>query len=136
MALRKLQIVFGACGATLIVSALWAQQATGQATPSPRDTAIVDYTGYWVSVITEDWRFRMLTAPKGDTAGVPLNAEGTKAANGWDPAKDISSGEQCRAFGAGGVMRMPIRLHVTWQDEKTLKMEIDNGQQVHGLERL
>ena len=102
MALRKLQIVFGACGATLIVSALWAQQATGQATPSPRDTAIVDYTGYWVSVITEDWRFRMLTAPKGDTAGVPLNAEGTKAANGWDPAKDISSGEQCRAFGAGG----------------------------------
>jgi hypothetical protein len=68
--------------------------------------------------------------PKGDIAGVPLNAEGTKAANEWDPAKDISSGVQCRAFGAGGVMRMPIRLHVTWQDEKTLKMEIDNGQQV------
>lgn len=57
-------------------------------------------------------------------------AEGTKAANAWDPAKDLSSGEQCRAFGAGGVMRMPIRLHVTWQDEKTLKMEIDYGQQV------
>ncbi len=67
MALRKLQIVFGACGATLIVSALWAQQATGQATPSPRDMATVNYTGYWVSVITEDWRFRMLTAPKGNT---------------------------------------------------------------------
>lgn len=128
MALRKLQMVFAAA---VVVSALSAQQqGAGQTALSPRDIAPVDFTGYWVSVITEDWRFRMLTAPKGDSAGVPLNPEGTKAANEWDPAKDISSGEQCRAFGAGGVMRMPIRLHVTWQDEKTLKMEIDNGQQV------
>lgn len=128
MALRKLQMVFAAA---VVVSALSAQQqGAGQAALSPRDIAPVDFTGYWVSVITEDWRFRMLTAPKGDAAGVPLNPEGTKAANEWNPAKDISSGEQCRAFGAGGVMRIPIRLHVTWQDEKTLKMEIDNGQQV------
>ena len=125
MALSKLQMVFAASAVAVVVSPLWAQQP-----PSPRDIAPVDFTGYWVSVITEDWRFRMLTAPKGDAAGVPLNAEGTKAANAWDPAKDIASGEQCRAFGAGGVMRMPIRLHVTWQDEKTLKMETDNGQQV------
>src|SRR5690348_14526352 len=125
MALRKLHIVFAAGAVAVAVSPLWAQQP-----PSPRDIAPVDFTGYWVSVITEDWRFRMLTAPKGDAAGVPLNAEGTKAANAWDPAKDIASAEQCRAFGAGGVMRMPIRLHVTWQDDKTLKMETDNGQQV------
>ena len=131
MVLRKLQIVFAAGAVAVVVSALWAQElGAGQAVPSPRDIEPVDFTGYWVSVITEDWRLRMLTAPKGDAAGVPLNADGTKAANEWDPAKDISSGEQCRAFGAGGVMRMPIRLHVTWQDEKTLKMEIDNGQQV------
>ena len=131
MALRKLQMVLAVGVLAFVGSALWAQpQRAGQAAPSPRDVAPVDFTGYWVSVITEDWRFRMLTAPKGDAAGVPLNAEGTKAANEWDPAKDISSGEQCRAFGAGGVMRMPIRLHVTWQDEKTLKMETDNGQQV------
>ena len=131
MALRKFQIVFAAGAVAVFVATLSAQQPrAGQAAPSPRDIAPVDFTGYWVSVITEDWRFRMLTAPKGDAAGVPLNAEGTKAANAWDPAKDISSGEQCRAFGAGGVMRMPIRLHVTWQDEKTLKMETDNGQQV------
>lgn len=90
----------------------------------------MDLTGYWVSVITEDWRFRMVTPPKGDYPGVPLNPEGRKLADQWDPAKDISAGEQCRAFGAPGVMRMPVRLHVTWQDETTLKMEADNGNQV------
>ena len=48
----------------------------------------------------------------------------------WDPTKDVASGEQCRVFGAAGIMRMPVRLHVTWPDETTLKMEIDNGNQV------
>jgi len=100
------------------------------APPTPRADAPVDLTGYWVSVITEDWRFRMLTAPRGDFASVPLNPAGIKASNEWDQAKDIAAGEQCRAFGAGGIMRMPIRLHITWQDDKTLKMEIDNGNQV------
>jgi hypothetical protein len=92
--------------------------------------APVDLTGYWVAAITEDWRFRMVTPPKGDYASVPLNAEGTKAAGTWDPAKDVAAGEQCRAFGAAGIMRLPVRLHVTWQDAKTLKVEIDNGKQV------
>src|SRR5665213_3022107 len=97
---------------------------------SPHASAPVDLTGYWVSVITEDWRFRMVTPPKGDYPGVPLNPEGRKLADQWDPATDISAGEQCRAFGAPGVMRLPVRLHVTWQDEGTLKMEADNGNQV------
>ena len=92
--------------------------------------APADFTGYWAAVITEDWRFRMVTPPKGDAAGIPLNDAGQKAANAWDPQKDIAAGEQCRAFGAGGVMRMPIRLRVSWQDDTTLKFETDNGQQV------
>ena len=79
--------------------------------------APTDFTGYWVAVITEDWRFRMVTPPKGDFASVPLNDAGQKLANAWDPAKDIAAGEQCRAFGAAGLMRMPIRLHVSWQDD-------------------
>jgi hypothetical protein len=90
----------------------------------------VDLTGYWVAAITEDWRFRMVTPPKGDFPGIPLTPDAVKAANNWDPAKDIDAGEQCRAFGAGGVMRLPVRLHITWQDDNTLKMEIDNGNQV------
>jgi hypothetical protein len=105
-----------------------AQQAAPPATP--RSLAPADFTGYWTAVITEDWRFRMVTPPRGDAVGVPLNDTGQKAANAWDPQKDIAAGEQCKAFGAGGVMRMPIRLRVSWQDETTLKFETDNGQQV------
>jgi hypothetical protein len=116
------------------VSAIAVAQGRGGAAPPPpqssKDASPVDLTGYWASAITEDWRFRMVTPPKGDFASVPLNADGTKAANAWDPAKDIAGGEQCRAFGAAGVMRLPVRLHITWQDERTLKVEIDNGNQV------
>ncbi len=97
--------------------------------PAARAAAPVDLTGYWVSAITEDWRFRMVTPPKGDYAGVPLNPAGTKAADQWDRDKDIAAGEQCKPFGAAGIMRMPVRLHITWQDDTTLKIEIDNGQQ-------
>jgi len=105
-------------------------QQAAQPASTARARAPVDFTGVWAAVITEDWRFRMVTPPKGDAAGVPLNDAGQKAAEAWDPQKDIASGEQCRAFGAGGVMRMPIRLRVSWQDEATLKFETDNGQQV------
>jgi hypothetical protein len=105
-------------------------QQPPQSTSTPRSLAPADFTGYWTAVITEDWRFRMVTPPKGDAAGVPLNDAGQKAADAWDPQKDIAAGEQCKAFGAGGVMRMPIRLRVSWQDETTLKFETDNGQQL------
>ena len=120
-------------GAAALGVKLGAQAPQGQAPQpprTPRAAAPSDLTGYWVAVITEDWRFRMVTPPKGDAASVPLNAEGTKVTNAWDQAKDIADGEQCRAFGAAGIMRMPVRLHVTWQDDTTLKVEIDNGNQV------
>jgi hypothetical protein len=93
----------------------------------------VDLTGYWVSVVSEDWRYRMLTPPKGDVGGIPLNAEGRNIANAWDPAKDAAAGEACRAYGAAGLMRIPGRLHITWQDERTLKVETDAGTQARLL---
>jgi hypothetical protein len=105
------------------------QPAAGAASKTPRGVAPIDFTGYWVSVITEDWRYRMVTPPKGDTASLPLNQAGVAAAKQWDPARDIAAGEQCRAFGAAGIMRLPVRLHVTWQDDTTLKVDVDNGQQ-------
>jgi hypothetical protein len=108
-----------------------AQEQPPAAAPpkTPRAAAPVDLAGYWVSVITEDWRFRMVTPPKGDTASLPLNEAGTAAAKQWDPAKDVAAGEPCRAFGAAGIMRLPVRLRVTWQDDTTLRVDIDNGQQ-------
>ena len=104
-------------------------QARGQAPATARAAAPVDFTGYWVSVVTEDWRWRMVTPARGDFASIPLNAEGRKIGNAWDPAKDEAAGEQCRAYGAGGIMRLPGRLHITWQDDTTLKVEADTGTQ-------
>lgn len=100
-----------------------------QAPATPRAGARIDITGYWVSLITEDWRYRQFTPPKGDYESVPLNAAGKKVAGGWDPAKDEADGQQCKAYGAAGLMRMPTRLHITWQDDRTLKLETDAGTQ-------
>jgi hypothetical protein len=118
--------------ACAIAAGLRAGPVMGQ-TPTPRSTAPVDLTGYWVSAITEDWRYRMVTAPKGDYAGVPLTAEGRKVADAWDLGRDVEAGEQCRPFGAAGIMRLPIRLHISWNDDATLKIEIDNGTQTRWL---
>src|ERR1700686_3281178 len=100
---------------------------------SPREAALVDLTGYWVALVTEDWRFRMVTPPKGDYASVPLNPEGRRVADTWDPAKDEASGNQCKSYGAAAIMRVPGRLHVTWGDDRTLKIETDAGTQTRLL---
>ena len=128
----KTALTMAVLAAVLTLTDGWTLSAQQPAQPAttPRAMSPADFTGYWAAVITEDWRFRMVTPPKGDAPGVPLNDAGQKAANAWDPQKDITAGEQCKAFGAGGVMRMPIRLRVTWQDDTTLKFETDNGQQV------
>jgi hypothetical protein len=97
--------------------------------PTARATAPVDLTGQWVSVVTEDWRWRMVTPPKGDFASVPLNAEGRKVAEGWDLAADNAAGSQCRAFGAPAILRLPTRVRISWQDDATLKLETDAGSQ-------
>jgi hypothetical protein len=111
--------------------------ATAQA-QTAKASAVFDMTGYWVSNVTEDWRFRMMTPLKGDfdssrgggfAGGIPLNPEGRKVANTWDPAKDEAAGEQCKSYGAANIMRVPERLHITWQDDQTLKIETDTGSQ-------
>src|SRR5687767_7262235 len=76
------------------------------APPAAKASAPIDLTGYWASVVTEDWRWRMLTPPKGDVAGVPLNPEGRRLAGLWDPAADEAAGNQCKAYGAGGIIRI------------------------------
>jgi hypothetical protein len=107
----------------------------GQAGPpqTARQAAPIDLTGTWVSVVTEDWRWRMVTPPKGDVASVPVNPEGRKAAQAWDLAADNAAGNQCRAFGVGGIMRQPGRLRISWQDDQTLKLEFDAGTQTRVL---
>jgi hypothetical protein len=121
----------------LAAAASAAAQQRGSATPqgpplSAWAAAHFDLTGYWVPIITEDWRTRMTTAPRGDYAGVPLTAEGRQLADAWDPAADTGD-LACRAYGVGGLMRMPLRLHITWGDDQTLRLESDAGRQVRLL---
>jgi hypothetical protein len=116
---------------------LWsvgAQQppAAGAPRPTARARAPVDLTGYWVSVVTEDWRWRMLVPPKGDYTSVPLNPTGRQAADQWDPAK--ASADGCKAYGAAAIMRVPARLHITWETDDVLRIEIDAGRQVRRLQ--
>src|SRR5258705_7766731 len=101
--------------------------------PSAKAAAPFDPTGYWVAIISEDWRWRMVTPAKGDVVSIPLSVEGLRVAEAWDPAKDEAAGEQCRAYGAPGLMRGPTRLHITWQDDSALKIETDYGTQTRLL---
>src|SRR5262245_56232642 len=94
-----------------------------------RAAAPFDLTGYWVSVINEDWKFRMVTPRKGVFETLPLNGEGRKVGESWDPARDEGSGEQCKAYGAPNIMRLPGRLHITWENDNTLRIDTDTGTQ-------
>ena len=120
-------VAFGA--AQLVAQAQQPAAPAAQPPATPRGRAPIDLTGYWVSIVNEDWRWRMVTPPKGDVASVPLNPEGTKVANAWDPATDGS----CLAYGAPALMRMPTRLNITWQDDRTIKIDTDAGQQTRLL---
>ena len=104
-------------------------QGRGGPPPTAKAAAAFDLTGTWVAVVTEDWRWRMVTPPKNDVASVPLNGEGRNVAASWDLDQDIASGNQCRAFGAAGIMRQPLRVQISWQDDQTLKLDTDSGQQ-------
>src|ERR1700678_765301 len=117
----------------LLLFALAAQTFAQNAPPAPKTGAPVDLTGYWVSLVTEDWRFRMVTPAKGDYASVPISPAGRALADQWDPDKDTAAGLQCKSYGAAGLMRVPMRLHITWADENTLKLETDAGTQTRLL---
>jgi hypothetical protein len=100
---------------------------------APRAAAPIDLTGTWVSLVTDDWRWRMVTPPKGDILYLPVNAAGRKVAESWDPARDEAANQQCKAYGAPGLMIMPGRMRISWQDDTTLKLEFDTGQQTRLL---
>jgi hypothetical protein len=110
-----------------------AQRRGQPASQTPRAAAPIDLTGYWVSVITEDWRYRMVTPGKGDYGAVPISPAGRKVADAWDAAKDEASGEQCKAYGAASIMRRPGRVHVVWENDTTLRVDTDEGTQTRQL---
>jgi hypothetical protein len=100
---------------------------------TPRSAAQFDMTGNWVSIISEDWMFRMVIPPKGETGSVPVNDAAKKAAAEWDPAKDAPGAGKCRMYGAAGLIRVPGRLKVSWVDDRTLRLDFDAGSQTRLL---
>jgi len=81
----------------------------------------------------EDWRWRMVTPLRGDAASVPVNAAARAVIDTWDPAKDEAAGDQCKAYGAPGLLRVPGRLRIRWLDDETLEIQADAGQQTRTL---
>jgi len=110
-------------------TAVRAQQPGAGAASAARDRAPIDLTGYWVSYVTENWRYRMVTPAKGEYRRIPSSRAALPLINAWDPAADERAGNQCRSYGAGGIMNVPGRLHITWQDPDTLRLETDAGTQ-------
>src|SRR6516164_3729580 len=113
----------------LLAQAQGGRGGRGGAAATPRASAPIDLNGYWVSIVNEDWRFRMVTPAPGDYQGVPMTAESRKVADAWDPAKDEAAGEQCKSYGAPALLRVPEHLHITWQDGRTLRLDTDSGTQ-------
>lgn len=117
--------------ATLVMLPSIAAQprASGPEPVAAKASAPIDLTGYWAAFVTEDWRFRMITPRKGDYQAVPMTPAARKIADAWDPAADEAAGNQCKAYGAAAIMRVPARFHITWQDENTLRVDSDAGMQ-------
>ena len=132
--MKRAAVVAAALLGTIAAQQGATQPRAGTAQQTPRSAAPIDLTGYWVAVVTEDWRHRMATPRKGDFESLPLSAEGRRVANEWNLEADNAAGQQCKAFGVGGLMRQPGRLHITWADDDTLKVEFDAGTQTRLLE--
>ena len=128
---RRVALLFAALSLPISahLAAQGPQAAPGAASGTARAAAPYDMTGYWVSEVTEKWRFRMVVPDKGDYTQVPLNPEGRKVANAWDPARDQARGEACKSYGAAALLQVPGRLHISWQDDSTLRLDTDSGTQ-------
>jgi hypothetical protein len=131
---RLLRLLIAAAVVAGLAERLDAQRGANPQPPrTPRAAAPIDLTGYWVAIVTQDWRWRMVTPAKGDYQGVQMTPAARKVADAWDPARDEAAGEQCRSYGAPALMSVPGRLHITWQDDTTLKVDTDAGQQTRLL---
>ena len=68
----------------------------------------------------------MVLPAAGDFQGVPMTPAALKVAREWAPGKE---GDACKAYGAPALLRVPEHLHITWQDDQTLRMDTDAGKQ-------
>lgn len=132
IAMAATLLVFSALGAPVSVYAqrpIDSAQGKDASSQRARDVAPIDLTGYWVSYVTENWRYRMVTPAKGEYRRIPVSPAAVPIINAWDPGADTKAGNQCKSYGAGAIMNVPTRLHITWQDADTLRVDTDAGTQ-------
>ena len=98
-----------------------------------RAQAPFDPSGYWVALVTQDWRYRMVVPGPGQYSGIPLNLAAKQFADNWKAADYSAAGKECAAYGAPALMMLPTRLHISWQDDNTLRVKTDAGQQTRLL---
>jgi hypothetical protein len=130
IAVSALVLTLAALG---VPASVRAQRQGSAAAASARDIAPIDLTGYWVSYVTENWRYRMVTPAKGEYRRIPASPAALPLIKAWDPASDERAGEQCKSYGAAAIMSVPGRLHITWQDANTLRIDTDAGRQTRLL---
>jgi hypothetical protein len=135
LAIKQMKVVMLLCLLTA-PSAVAQPGSAGAAALTPRTSAPFDIEGYWISVVNEDWMFRMVTPPAGEYGGVPLNRAGREIADSWNPDDDAQSGDLCRAYGAPALLRIPGRIRFEWQDEDTLLLQTEAGEQTRSIEFL
>ncbi|HVG55304.1 MAG TPA: hypothetical protein VM846_12785 [Vicinamibacterales bacterium] len=140
MSVRQLVLALGT--ACLLLAPVDAQRgagpAGGGAPQAAKAAAPVDITGYWVSIVTEDWIERMSpdsppSGTGGGGGGFGGGGGGGRGRGGAPAAAAPASTDPCRAYGAGGSMRVPGRLNITWADDNTLKVDMDSGTQTRLL---
>ena len=120
-------------GLAVLVFAVGGASAQRPSSSSARELAPIDLTGYWVSYVTENWRYRMVTPAKGEYRRIPASPAALPIINAWDPVADQKAGNQCKSYGAAAIMSVPGRLHITWQDADTLRIDTDAGTQTRLL---
>jgi len=130
---RSLAAIAGVVLVLFAVGGASAQRQGSASSSSARDLAPIDLTGYWVSYVTENWRYRMVTPAKGEYRRIPASPAALPIINAWDPVADQRAGNQCKSYGAAAIMSVPGRLHITWQDADTLRIDTDAGTQTRLL---
>lgn len=140
--LKKTRSSLGLIAVGLLTSVAVMTEASAQPTlqrPDVRPTGRAgasqsqDLTGYWVSLVTEQWHLRMTVPPKGQLSMLPLNDAARGRAAEWDPSADVAAGRECASYGAPAIMRVPGRLRFRWVDDETLQIDIDSGTQTRLL---
>ena len=106
----------------------------GAAPPSAQAAATNDLTGYWVRIVTEDWRWLMVVPPKGDVSSIGGAMGVLSPAGTAIPMHGIPPKMKPKAISARGMAqaRSAVFPHVRTSHGRmrnTLKWETDQGMQ-------